>query len=168
MCIKADDFFLPKNRLLLRMPVLFLLGGKTLSLIKIENLTFAYGGGENLFENVSLSLDTNWRTGLIGRNGRAFMGGDAVANKLWTKNFTIITLGTVVSLFGSSMTGFAISLLVLDYLFAHKKSAPTARSFYDVLYKLSGSPASGFFRILCITTAKQTICASSVTVHDSG
>ncbi len=85
MCIKADDFFLPKNRLLLRMPVLFLLGGKTLSLIKIENLTFAYGGGENLFENVSLSLDTNWRTGLIGRNGRAFMGGDAVANKLWTK-----------------------------------------------------------------------------------
>ncbi len=38
-----------------------------------------------------------------------------MANKLWTKNFTIITLGTVVSLFGSAMTGFSISLLVLDY-----------------------------------------------------
>ena len=36
-------------------------------------------------------------------------------NKLWTRNFTIITLGTVVSMLGSSISGFAISLLVLDY-----------------------------------------------------
>lgn len=36
-------------------------------------------------------------------------------NTLWTKNFTIITLGTVISLFGSAMTGFSVSLLVLDY-----------------------------------------------------
>ena len=35
--------------------------------------------------------------------------------KLWTRDFTIITLGTVVSMLGSSLTGFAISLLVLDY-----------------------------------------------------
>lgn len=35
-------------------------------------------------------------------------------NKLWTKNFTIITLGTVISMFGSSVSNFAIGLLILD------------------------------------------------------
>lgn len=35
--------------------------------------------------------------------------------KLWTKNFTIITLGTVVSMLGNAISGFAIGLLVLDY-----------------------------------------------------
>lgn len=35
--------------------------------------------------------------------------------KLWTKDFTIITLGTVVSMLGSAVSGFGISLMVLDY-----------------------------------------------------
>ena len=35
-------------------------------------------------------------------------------NKLWTKNFTIITLGTIISMLGNSVSGFAISFLVLD------------------------------------------------------
>jgi MFS family permease len=34
---------------------------------------------------------------------------------LWTRDFTIITLGTTVSMLGNSIAGFAISLLVLDY-----------------------------------------------------
>ena len=34
---------------------------------------------------------------------------------LWTKDFTIITLGTVVSMLGNAVAGFAIGLLVLDY-----------------------------------------------------
>lgn len=34
---------------------------------------------------------------------------------LWTRDFTIITLGTVVSMLGNAISGFAISLLVLDY-----------------------------------------------------
>lgn len=34
---------------------------------------------------------------------------------LWTKNFTIITLGTVVSMLGNAISGFAIGLLVLDF-----------------------------------------------------
>lgn len=34
---------------------------------------------------------------------------------LWTKDFTIITLGTVVSMLGNAMSGFAISILVLDF-----------------------------------------------------
>lgn len=42
-----------------------------MSLIKINNLTFAYDGSyDNVFENVSLAIDTQWRLGLTGRNGR--------------------------------------------------------------------------------------------------
>ncbi len=36
-------------------------------------------------------------------------------NKLWNRNFTIITIGTIVSMLGNSVSGFAISILVLDY-----------------------------------------------------
>lgn len=36
-------------------------------------------------------------------------------NKLWTKDFTIITVGSIISLLGNSMAGFAMSLFVLDY-----------------------------------------------------
>jgi len=35
-------------------------------------------------------------------------------NKLWTRDFTIITLGSVVSMLGNAMSGFAMSLMVLD------------------------------------------------------
>ena len=41
-----------------------------MSLINVTNLTFAYDGSyENIFENVSFQLDTNWRLGFTGRNG---------------------------------------------------------------------------------------------------
>ena len=38
-----------------------------------------------------------------------------VVAPLWTRDFTIITLGSVVSMLGNAMSGFALSLLVLDY-----------------------------------------------------
>ena len=42
-----------------------------MSLIQVSNLTFAYDGNyENIFENVSFQIDTNWRLGFTGRNGR--------------------------------------------------------------------------------------------------
>ena len=42
-----------------------------MSLIQVSNLTFAYEGSyENIFKNVSFQLDTNWRLGFTGRNGR--------------------------------------------------------------------------------------------------
>ncbi|MBD5105179.1 MAG: ABC-F type ribosomal protection protein [Ruminococcaceae bacterium] len=42
-----------------------------MSLINITNLTFGYDGGyENIFENVSFQIDTDWRLGFTGRNGR--------------------------------------------------------------------------------------------------
>lgn len=42
-----------------------------MSLIQVSNLTFAYDGTyENIFENASFQIDTNWRLGFTGRNGR--------------------------------------------------------------------------------------------------
>lgn len=42
-----------------------------MSQINISNLTFAYEGSyDNIFENTSFQIDTDWKTGFIGRNGR--------------------------------------------------------------------------------------------------
>jgi ATPase subunit of ABC transporter with duplicated ATPase domains len=39
--------------------------------ISVTNLTFCYEGSfDNIFENVSFSIDTNWKLGFIGRNGK--------------------------------------------------------------------------------------------------
>ena len=34
---------------------------------------------------------------------------------LWTRDFTIITIGTVISMLGNALANFAVGLLVLDY-----------------------------------------------------
>lgn len=42
-----------------------------MSLINIANLTFAYDGSyDNVFENVSFQIDTDWKLGFTGRNGK--------------------------------------------------------------------------------------------------
>ena len=42
-----------------------------MSQININGLCFCYdGSSDNIFENVSFSIDTNWKVGLIGRNGK--------------------------------------------------------------------------------------------------
>lgn len=42
-----------------------------MSLLEISHLTFAYEGSyEPVFEDLSIQLDTDWRLGLLGRNGR--------------------------------------------------------------------------------------------------
>lgn len=51
--------------------------------------------------------------------------------KLWNKNFTIITAGTVVSRLGSALSGFALGLLVLDYT-----KSTFLYALYLVLYNL--------------------------------
>ena len=39
--------------------------------IRVKDLTFCYDGGiDNIFEDVSFSIDTDWRLGFIGRNGK--------------------------------------------------------------------------------------------------
>lgn len=42
-----------------------------MSLIEVNDLTFSYDGSyDNIFENVSFKIDSNWRIGFVGRNGR--------------------------------------------------------------------------------------------------
>lgn len=42
-----------------------------MSMIKIENLTFSYPSSyDNIFENVNFQIDTDWKLGFVGRNGR--------------------------------------------------------------------------------------------------
>ena len=42
-----------------------------MSIIKVDNLTFSYPSSyHNVFENVSFVIDTDWRLGFVGRNGR--------------------------------------------------------------------------------------------------
>lgn len=42
-----------------------------MSIINVKNLTFRYDGSlNNVFENVSFNIDTDWKLGLIGRNGK--------------------------------------------------------------------------------------------------
>ncbi len=42
-----------------------------MSMIKVDKLTFAYPTSyDNIFENVSFQIDTDWRLGFVGRNGR--------------------------------------------------------------------------------------------------
>ena len=41
-----------------------------MALLSLTDLSFSHDGVNMLFDNVSLQLDTNWKLGLIGRNGR--------------------------------------------------------------------------------------------------
>ncbi|ATW27935.1 ribosomal protection-like ABC-F family protein [Candidatus Formimonas warabiya] len=42
-----------------------------MSLVNVTNLTFSYEGTyDNIFENVSFQIDTDWKLGFTGRNGR--------------------------------------------------------------------------------------------------
>ena len=42
-----------------------------MSLINVTNLTFSYDGSyDNIFENVNFQIDTDWKLGFTGRNGR--------------------------------------------------------------------------------------------------
>ena len=42
-----------------------------MGLLEVKNLTFGYDDQiENVFDNISFKIDTNWKLGLIGRNGK--------------------------------------------------------------------------------------------------
>lgn len=42
-----------------------------MSIINVQNLTFSYEGSDKkVFDNVSFQIDTDWKLGLVGRNGR--------------------------------------------------------------------------------------------------
>ena len=67
-------------------------GVMNMSQIQISGLTFAYEGSyDNIFENVSLCLDTDWKLGLIGRTGK----GKTTFLKLLTGEYE--SSGTILS-----------------------------------------------------------------------
>ena len=40
-------------------------------MIKVENLTFSYDSSfDYIFENADFQIDTDWKLGFVGRNGR--------------------------------------------------------------------------------------------------
>ena len=42
-----------------------------MSMIKIEDLSFSYPGSfDTIFDHVSFQLDSRWKLGFVGRNGR--------------------------------------------------------------------------------------------------
>ena len=46
-------------------------GGMCMAQIRVTELTYGYEGSfDTIFEKVSFSIDTNWKLGLIGRNGK--------------------------------------------------------------------------------------------------
>lgn len=46
-------------------------GGMDMAQISVNNMTFCYDGSfDNIFENVSFTIDTDWKLGFIGRNGK--------------------------------------------------------------------------------------------------
>jgi len=42
-----------------------------MALIQVKDLTFSYPGSyDTIFDHVSFQIDTNWKLGFVGRNGR--------------------------------------------------------------------------------------------------
>ena len=59
---------------------------------------------------------------------------------LWTRDFTIITLGSVVSMFGNSMSGFAMSLMVLLLLTNWKNKILQLRTIFQSALSVAMDP----------------------------
>ena len=42
-----------------------------MSMIRVENLTFSYPSSyDTIFDNVTFQIDTDWKLGFVGRNGK--------------------------------------------------------------------------------------------------
>ena len=55
---------------------------------------------------------------------------------LWTRDFTIITIGSVISMLGNTLSGFAMNLMVLDYT-----GSTALYAVYNILYMLPNTLA---------------------------
>lgn len=60
----------------------------------------------------------------------------AKSSPLWTRDFTIITVGSVVSMLGNTLSGFAMNLMVLDYT-----GSTALYALYNILYMLPNTLA---------------------------
>ena len=85
-----------------------------MSQIQVSDLTFSYDTSyDTIFENVSFAIDTDWKTGLIGRNGK---GKTTFLNLLSGKyNFSgAITHSTCFDYFPCPVTSKQAKLITAD------------------------------------------------------
>ncbi|MBW7571710.1 ribosomal protection-like ABC-F family protein [Caproiciproducens faecalis] len=121
-----------------------------MSLIQISNLTFCYDGSyDTIFENVSFQIDTDWKLGFTGRNGR---GKTTFLNLLQGKyEYT----GTISSSVPFDYFPFDVPDKTLDTLDAVNRICPEAELWQlnrelslldvsqDVLYRPFGTLSNG-------------------------
>ena len=92
-----------------------------MSQISVSNLTFGYEGSfDNVFENVSFSIDTNWKLGFIGRNGKGKTtiirkilqkcNGDAKISEIFEDGICEVVSGLVISYVGQETVGLKGSI----------------------------------------------------------
>lgn len=100
-----------------------------MSLIQVSDLSFTYEGSfDPVFENVSFQIDTDWRLGLIGRNGRG------------KTTFLRLLQGEM------QYTGSISSSVMFDYFPCPVKDK--GRLSYEVLESLPGSDRYEFWELL--------------------
>lgn len=76
-----------------------------MSIIQINQLTFAYPGSDkNIFNNLNATFDSDWRLGLVGRNGR---GKTTLLNLL---RGALVGSGEIISLLRFDMFPFDINM----------------------------------------------------------
>ena len=84
--------------------------------INVNNLTFCYENSfDNIFENVSFSIDTSWKLGFIGRNGK----GKTTFLKLLMKKFEYkgsISTTTVFDYFPYHITNAQMKKCAIDFM----------------------------------------------------
>lgn len=84
--------------------------------INVNNLTFCYEGSfDNIFENISFSVDTDWKLGFIGRNGK---GKTTFLNLLLGKYQYegAITTSTIFDYFPYSIKAEQMQLPAADFI----------------------------------------------------
>lgn len=98
--------------------------------IRVNNLTFAYEGSyDNIFEDVSFSIDTDWKLGFVGRNGKG------------KTTFLNLLLGKY------EYTGSISSSTVFDY-FPYKISEEDGNKTADELME-TWKPGVESWRVMC-------------------
>ncbi|MBE5971704.1 MAG: ABC-F family ATP-binding cassette domain-containing protein [Lachnoclostridium sp.] len=120
--------------------------------ISVNNLTFYYDGSfDNVFENVSFSIDTNWKLGFIGRNGK----GKTTFLKLLMGKYSYkgsIDTTTVFDYFPYQITGEQMQLPAAEFMDELKHGCESWRVICelaglgeeaDILYRPFGTLSPG-------------------------
>lgn len=124
-----------------------------MSQINISQLTFSYdGSSENVFDNVNLQLDTDWKLGLIGRNGR----GKTTLLKLLTGE--LVGSGTIISHVDFEYFPYKVSSNKLFLIDVIREIAPSAEDWeiYREMSLMKIDPDSDYQQFFTLSSGEQT------------